>query len=1180
MAMNTVAFNVEMEKQAAVGIPLGGTSRILQLNSGWGLTQLAEMIRDKAAGEKPWIMSEKGIPDGGGHVSYIKQQVANPDKPGADKTALDAWIGTLILIGLSFRRGYLLDIRREDLSQSDMYLVKGYSKCLAGAGTTTENHPELYFICKNGRPIAVLDKDILFCPFTYVEPAAMKDVPWYHPENTDAHIVAWWDDLTESAQISNDERRCLLYWLENLCPRNGGPLNVGRAKAILEKAKMVISGNGRIVSPEKYPLYLTDFAKTLKDFTFGQALFNLPGYAVEMPLDRDVFSDVLLLVPGARFTPCNSDKKNPLERALTIRVPAQDKEFGYGVMLPLRESFTKFLQKNDNRYGPQGEGHIVVKVESLTLTPRGFDAPPSQIDKATIAVDMNVRVGSDSIRKYHWVYKANDTIYCVEEFYNLHLWPNYRRIDPATGEDAWKNYLVTLSTQRFMGLFERTANNDSGPEDVEGMIMLKPDERNICLWHEGRVLETLQCEQKIYQPEAGMKQKQTWYHAQYSSYPEFISFAVKGKNGGLVEAGCLHPVAQQIDTGALNKEAEFAIDFGTSATMCMAGLDGGAIRPVPLHTYSDLCSLVSYCTDLGESSEAPELTWKEDVSQFEDYHWLGTELLQDGYARTVAQIASCPMAANKVLPPASGRIFPGKEENLAYFLTQSDNMAQQNRYKNVSLAECGLHANIKLSSMDDPRNRQAALHYLLHVGEQCLLYALKEGCGKVRFLLSYPDKLCKDNLQQVWHEMTKKLHDMSIISGLDKSSFDFVDYEECVAASCYINSRVGTPSGEVGYAIIDIGGGTMDISLWRVKEGKIIPTTETLENNPIDMLRPTNDPAENPTENAAIHLLAKGSVRYAGNRVLAESLYLTQRHFGDAFEDLWDDRNRTESFKALINKLKEIAPVRSNDSAAEIMEHLATKALIVNTLMSETGFASENWGDGGLAQGTPEAFLRVLINTKLFAVFYILGSYAKAASAVNLQAMNNGLSSYEIRLAGGGARIINLCSKEFSDMLPRIVGLRCVGDKLVKTPDGKEEPAIKRFLAVPPQDKQKVEVVQGMLQGGKSGNRMHREERALEPIKTTAKFNSDGWSKKIYMAYEDLARYYRDVGLFGYRLPGDATQHIIYDLVAPDRVDKNLLNGYMQNNFIAMQKAGVPEAVIADVVAVLTMDDILSHRLS
>lgn len=1180
MGMNPVAFNVEMKEQAAVGTPLNGGkgTRIVQLNSGWGLAKLAEEIRDTITLEETSIMSEKGIPDGGGHISYVKQQIVNPDKPDADAAVLNAWIGTMALIGLSFRRGYSLSVRPVELSESRTNLVKGYKQCLVNAGTLKEGASELYLVCKDGAPIAVLDEDVILCPFTYIRPAAMADVPWYHPEDTNTRTVAEWEDLRDSRLLSADERQGLLFWLENICPEDGSVRGLGRVRTMLKLAKEVISGNGKASCPEQYPLNLTGFAQQMKAFSFGTNLFTLPNYALEMPKDQDVFSDVLLLVPGAKFTPQNPKTDDKLSQPLTISVPSQGKVVGYGAMLPLREEFTQFLMKHDGMHASAAntpEQDTVVKVESIRLTPVGFDAPPNQIDKAYIQADMKVRVGTESIRDYRWKYKANDTIYCMEEFYNMHLWPNYRRVNPATGEDAWKNYLVTLSTQRSTGFFDKITGGAVRPGDIAGMTMLKPENNTVRLWKDGGLNELMDCEQQVYQPKSGQRDRQCWYHARYDRYPEYISFAVRGKTGAFVQAGCIHPISAVSNNERLRGRMEFAVDFGTSATICMATGENGEPLPVPLHTCDDLCVLVQYYRDLGRDEEEQERAIEFDAEQFEDYYWLGTELRQDGYARTVAQLVDFRTSKQENVPPASGRIFPGTERNLAYFLTQSGSRAKSQKVKDASLNSCGLYANIKLSNMANTRNREAALHYIEHVGEQCLLYALKAGCAEAYFLFSYPDEVCRNNLLSVWREALKKLDGMSAIQGVKENRF--TSYEECVAASCYINSRQATPNNEIGYAIMDIGGGTMDISMWRSVQSKAEKKPRRAE-TVWDLMEPDEElPVGGQDGSWTLHLVAKGSVRYAGNRVLAESLYLTQRYFGDRFKDLWKGEKRGSEFESLVKQLKEIAPSRGNDTPEEIAERLATKGLIVNTLLSETGLASGNWEPQGVAQGTPEEFLRTLIRTKMFGVFYILGSYMKAANAVNIGEMNESLGSYEIRLAGGGAQIIKMCGQKFCRMLPKTIGYRIAGGQEVQEPGGKTGSVMERFTLKDPIDAIKVEVAQGMLRGGETGSNLPRAGQDLELIGTSDSFNA--WTPAIYNAYEELIAYYRSPDFFGYQLPNETSARCIYDLLTVAAVGKTYLNTSMQNNFKAARESGLPKAVVADVVAVLTMDDVLSRRL-
>lgn len=139
---------------------------------------------------------------------------------------------------------------------------------------------------------------------------------------------------------------------------------------------------------------------------------------------------------------------------------------------------------------------------------------------------------------------------------------------------------------------------------------------------------------------------------------------------------------------------------------------------------------------------------------------------------------------------------------------------------NASLRNTGIYYPLKfpeatgkaMTAIDEAR-----VHFLAHLLKCALLDARVSGATGVRVYFSYPFDEIKKKLS---NDMAIVLQDLSDISGFNLPTVHF-ETEAKSAGYYYINVPGGVQgvSPNSGYVIIDIGGGTTDVSVWKDPNG-------------------------------------------------------------------------------------------------------------------------------------------------------------------------------------------------------------------------------------------------------------------------------------------------------------------------------------------------------------------------
>lgn len=1172
--ISSFALCVQYDKNNAVSNttnPFGAA----QINDSFGLKDMSNRALEKAILDDNTFESEKAIPDSLGHLLYMNHQIRNCRADNANAACFNAWLGTMLIIGLAHLRGYNLSLEELDFSKAKTKVELSYKESLMQHDYIQQDFQKLYCICKDGQPIALVEKNLMVCPFLYIDPNVMKDVPWYIPEDSTQRKLASWMNLNDADFLSgakhgalrDSERRVLLWWFAQQFDFNGGLQSAPRGlNDAAQKAMELLQLNGVSAPAATKCSLLQNVQLPDERYPFTARLFSVPDFSISMPSAAEIFSDVLLLVPGGKV----GDSLVKGGQTPSVELIFDGKIYQYGTFIPFREKFAKFLNVHKN---------------SIEITRFEMTAPDFAV---TGAINVSLEAMIDgSAWHTNWTYRGSEQIYSCDSFFTSTLWPNFCA---AEGSAPWNRYYITLCEPTDVSNY-RYILRDYEKQDNTKITKLNV-QKSLFVWKGNQVAPSIQIEQSEDNSETRRENEPLtkhwhWKHTVYESFPEYVNFALRQDTPVNREVGCLHltPPKSIGIADVMDKAATFAIDFGTSNTICLAQIGSNQPEKICLHDASDVRPLVRFYRHLGNGvEEGEDDKFKMDEKMFGDYYWFGPKTL-DSQIRTITQLYKYikTPGSDELRVPENGRMIPTDANVIDHFI------------KNAAKDDV-LYSNIKLCDNTDERNRRAAKAFLLHLELQCMLYAMKKGAKSIRFMFSYPDEQCRSWLNPMWTENLNQLKEFNLLPVKQDAP---ITYQECMAAAVFINGSRQRPSEEVGYTIIDIGGGTTDISLWRAMDadndsgryGGEAPRqrrgfAEQVTSNSVQ-----------PIATNTLHLLQKGSIRYAGNKILADSVYLTCKTVPeDCFRGLWnlpkndtpEGEEKNRSFSGLYEALRSMSRLPENAQQSELAQNAEKRALIVNTFIDNFGFNSTiDWNEKTPNRAVKQ--LRSLLRVKILGLFYIISQYMREVKAIAFTD-EDAFSHYMIQLAGGGSQILNLCGKEFLDILAAL--LLCN--------NGFEANLKNRVDIQIPNENKKMEVVLGMLNGGEmesdSGGKRAHVDRDLVCVENTARLGDKKFSSQIEQSYHEFVYNYLyevlsnrgEYEVFGIYHSGNTTEMSAYSLLIDkeeengktlDSVNKQKIYDKFSPNFLALRETHLPEAILPAVVAVYTVDDMLESEL-
>lgn len=851
-----------------------------------------------------------------------------------------AWRGVLACIALSQMRGSTvsLELFRKHLPIDD----PARDVFLRYANTSS-----LMFIKVNGARVGLLDSSLRIRPFYYVTDT-LNGIPWFR----NGRWCEISSEVIPSTEMDPAERRKLAGWYQNranLCAPEEALLRA----ALNDAAQDIINHFGSVIP-------ITN-SRNIFDFTVPNlpgnmmipaaytsilsAINSVPDFTNYMPPEEEMFTPRLLLTMvsdyGAKnelgIFPQAGGEINNTVQIVDHSDPLNPRSEMFQALLPLRSSFTQLFSD-----APGG-----LNLKSLSLTSDG--------DSITVHIIVQ-NDGANVARQ--WTYsRSGGTILYYEEFPYLSMWPYVRSTE-------WKKYFVTLSPD-----IQCYAQSSFFTNPAEFPLNL-----------------TEPCDASgTFDGDANHK----WMVRTYNNFPEYIHFSVND-GGSLLEVGSIYVTPPKMRV--CNRTYYAAIDFGSANTIVRLTDGNGKIvnednAPAKVFTNDYVKPLVKCSTDA---------SFIDNVGKFHEFYWLPYYGMSDGgadfwtpdpskkYDRlpTVIEAYSGASLENHSAP-RFGQFLRSNCEVMSYFLGESGN-------KGIGLEDIGIFSNIKMQGISANGSNlftgQIAIEMILL---ECALAALKYN-ARLSFIVSYPDDKMWGKLKQYWLPAVSDA--MQICSSILVSG-NILKTTELWAAQYYATEFAGDVNPLTGYCIIDIGGGTSDISLWR--------------NSP-------NDPTGKAKLNGAL------SLKYAGNQIMSESIFSFYRRMsGPAdiknFRSLWNkpidsmdiqgriiqeyELNMEQGFRNLLDN----PAFESNDNIKKVHQQVP---ILSSTIVADGEFSN----DVMLGFETVQSF-RSLVRVKLSNVFYVLAQYLRCLGPYVLD-MQNPLTDYVICLAGGGAGALEVCDSD------------------------------------------------------------------------------------------------------------------------------------------------------------------------
>lgn len=534
---------------------------------------------------------------------------------------------------------------------------------------------------------------------------------------------------------------------------------------------------------------------------------------------------------------------------------------------------------------------------------------------------LQVTVDGDT-KTFRKVY-GRDDIVKIANFPILSLWPNCRFID-VHGKEAWHRYYLAIGDN------EAVVSTDPGFLDLD--LDSLPERRGSLSIDNGTY-----CKVEFH--------NETCKVASFDSFPEFVHYQMGG-----IDCGCVFirkPKAVNLDGGIA---AEAAIDYGTSNTVCVLKIGPNKVPVVNFFSGQDI-------RDLCASGKRLD----NDYKKLHNTLWLSNGADPMPKIKTLAvlnRVEGGDRALEETDGIVDGRMLAVNNNALVLLLDDKHNFVNR------------VYANTKFADLEsnDPQEKAAARAACLAEQElvlRCALEAMKKEAGALRLHFSYPNQQVRANMSGYWEQA------VGFVNGVTAEGYAVnpkqINMMEAEASARYViagkpdgfGGRTGSaPSGD--FAVIDIGGGTTDISLW------------TLEG----------------TAAAAKKL---DSLRYAGNEMVSASLvgaYRLQK--GANYDNIF--------FHALDQNTK--AAIASAGFGSDL-------SAVMNSVVSDINTGVFNDPNSLLkAMGKTILYAKILVRARLCIMFYYLTALIRDAG-YDFSCYTD-IDRFYLYFAGGGAQALEL----------------------------------------------------------------------------------------------------------------------------------------------------------------------------
>lgn len=929
-------------------------------------------------------------------LDFIKQLKDNAPN------AVNEWRSLLAAIALQKLNGIQIDIKEYTIKAQDGTAGK-FRKIVGAAfeknasivgydmnGKVDPN--KLYVFSKDGKPFAMYLPSIVICPFKEYDRTIFNSLPWCEKDGKWKEVLACGDLDCRNPVKNLNEREVaaqkLYCWLESLEEeiRN----NNGDSRQITAFKDAIFKPDGVYGAQPVNPGGMLEPWSAANNKTIYNALRSICAVPDWAPKKACSDKLLLLIVPEEpKFDHDDLDSET-LGSTFIPQAISMDKEQVY-VIPPIDEEVVKSLEKGA-KIATEGK-------KGWTITYNADDS----------SFSFQYKLIKDGNTIPYSAYYSSKDVYWIADLPYISMWPNVKFKDI----DAWNNYLVSI----FMKRDGAKWNNWNG-QLAEKMKKVESIKENQLIGYADdnnsandnviniAVFSGDDCENKEFKCESNCtfekgSSSQEFKMIQSKSAPRAISFSYKGNTLGcwMIEWADRDEVS--IDG---NKTAIIGMDFGTTSTNVYIKMGNGE-GAIPESIYSPS----HYVRDIYNPCPG-----KNDAGLFQRYYLFGASdsnhndgklgkiftYGQNFKARNVNQIS--------IIPNITGRFV---DVDNSYIVSENgDN-------------DKGIYSGLKWST-DDTNHAVARENFVNSILMFAILEARAKGASGIEVRLSYPARNLGNSISgSLQNELLQDYvgNDCSLV---------FKGSTEARCAGRYYE-KVGQGKGgiraDAGYSIIDIGGGTTDVSFIKSQ-----------------------------TANAASEVKAEHTFKIAGIEIIEKTFIDFFDGKNKIFKEFWVDSPNGESddsmaIKAAIEKFNTLSRVTAGDNALQLNRYYQKKGAILNFLL-------ENGTINSRCYGTPQYVkLFQAIRTKYYVLFWLVANFLKINDDVSIDPRNKVVAC----LAGCGSKGYDMCKQTVDEK--EITKSSCMAYiNFLGFNKNDVKTAMDRFKIVQPLGESKEEVAYGL----------------------------------------------------------------------------------------------------------------------
>jgi hypothetical protein len=1032
---------------------------------------------------------DHAIPSPVAHIQHYTTKILGAKKYTEE---LNEWFGIIAILAL--RDIYRFNVTFENLPlnmtsfigkiiNDELKIDKNFND-----QAIQNNVNNLQVVKFNGTPIAILHKSIFICPFKNYDTKTFADVQWYTVDKDNKPV---WKDLKEVLQ-SNQTRLLsgvltkLYEWLNWQCNNPPTDPNIASRFDILKEHLM----DGIEDYTKITDIALIDDVKA-RGIIPNTFIDLLKMCKVQNRFPDLWFSDKVLLVD--RKVDEENDEKIITEYNETV------KNTNLTIFPSISDDIAKIynIDNIDNIYNTDE-----ISFEKIEYK---INQPAEIIESIECIVFLEQ--GGVKIFKSK-VFGFNDIVY-MQSIPYISLWPNVDLPD-----NIWKLYYLNIKIKDI---------NLPEPNCVYGMHSLKHNEVKYSVYDKYNNNISPNTVNSV------IDRNEEWDIFKSETRVKFISFKFNMDNCDYTLGQIIigkHNIPDSSKCSKFNLQTTIGVDFGATSTNCHMKVGSDAIT-IPVNTGAE------YLLNISPSDE-------NKIASFRNNCWVSNNngIGESGKFFTAGQLFYDEGLDGKQDPYINGKTIYLDLDLLSSFIKAK---------LKEPLSSYGIYDNLKFqdqAAIGAGKKKKAILSLLKNLMIIATLKARLMGASSFVVNVSYAFSSAFDSLRDTWN--TSLLDYITYINGLEKNVGVKVNCftEAYAAGQYYVGLGAGKPVANDGYVIIDIGGGTTDISLWQ-------GLAQDTDGNPI------------PKRHA---LKSNASIKYAGGKLVVRSIFQAMRK-RNVFGTIWEKDKANTKIQSLIEEFDIIAnefgsQVSYNDSKYYTIQS------IIDVLIEK---AEINYQALSRPDDFAIALLTSLIKIKYFSLFYTISAYIKAKIDSGVF-VPTGIT--KLFLAGCGAKGLDICiqSKYMSTFATSGFGI-AVKNMIQDITGIKVE-------IIPPLTQNKEEVVFGLVNIGEGTD----DKVPLEENSTADAINSN--KSKFKDSYIDFYKRLNDnKNLFTIPKTNEFTNLVQLLSLNHPSIENNyeLYNGFvleMLDDNNSVTSINPQKDIINECFVTLMIDTLLEHNIT